>query len=80
MKTAAQRRGNSLAPRIPKTCAAETDTRDRSELGSILTGGTPVVRPLGRKKHALGDLLKRITLANRHREIATGRSVGREIS
>jgi antitoxin MazE len=80
MKTAVQRRGNSLALRIPKIFAAETDIRDGAQVELSLKDGALVVRPVRRRKHALGDLLRRIKPANRHGEIATGRSVGREIS
>ncbi|MDD2763429.1 MAG: AbrB/MazE/SpoVT family DNA-binding domain-containing protein [Opitutaceae bacterium] len=79
MKTAVQRWGNSLALRIPQTYAAETRISAGSEVELTLKSGALVVRAVVRKRHALPDLLKRITPANRHESVATGAVVGREV-
>ena len=78
MKTAVQRWGNSLALRIPRTYAAETRIVEGSEVDLTLKSGTLVVRPVARKRYLLADLVKRITPANRHDSISTGRAVGQE--
>jgi antitoxin MazE len=78
MKTAIQRWGNSLALRIPRAYAAETRISEGSEVELTLKSGTLVVRPVLRKRHALSDLLKRITPTNRHDVVETGPSIGRE--
>jgi antitoxin MazE len=78
MKTAVQRWGNSLALRIPRAFAAETKIQDGSEVELSLKGGALVVRPVRRSRLALNDLLKKVTPANRHDEVQTGVSVGRE--
>jgi antitoxin MazE len=79
MRTAVQRWGNSLALRIPRTYAAETKISEGSEVELTLKSGSLVVRPVVRKSHALADLLKRVTAANRHESIETGHAVGKEI-
>lgn len=79
MKTSVQRWGNSLALRIPRTYAAETRISEGSEVELTLRSGALVVRPVVRKRHALADLLKRVSVANRHTAIETGRATGKEV-
>lgn len=79
MKTAVQRWGNSLALRIPRTYAAETKISEGSEVELTLKSGALVVRPIVRKRHALADLLKRVTSANRHEAVETGHAIGKEV-
>lgn len=79
MKTAVQRWGNSLALRIPRTYAAETKISAGSEVELTLKSGSLVIRPVLRKRHALADLLKRVTAANRHDSVETGRAAGKEV-
>jgi antitoxin MazE len=79
MKTAVQRWGNSLALRIPRTYAAETQISEGTEVELTLKSGALVIRPVLRKRHALADLLKRVTSANRHDSIETGGAVGKEV-
>lgn len=79
MKTAVQRWGNSLALRIPRTYAAETRISEGSEVELTLKSGTLVIRPVLRKRHALSDLLKRITPSNRHDSVETGGVTGKEV-
>ncbi len=79
MRTAVQRWGNSLALRIPRAYAAETKISEGSEVELTLKSGALVVRPVVRKRHALADLLKRVSAANRHEAIGTGHAVGKEV-
>ena len=79
MKTAIQRWGNSLAVRIPRAFAAETRIQDGSEVELSLKDGALMVRPVRQGRLALSDLLKKIRPSNRHDEVSTGDSVGREI-
>ncbi len=78
MKTAIQRWGNSLALRIPRAYAAETRISEGSDVELTLKSGTLVVRPLTRKRHSLAALVKRITRANQHDSVDTGKPVGQE--
>jgi antitoxin MazE len=78
MKTKVQRWGNSLALRIPRSYAAETRISEGSDIELTTKSGTLLIRPLIRKRHLLGDLLKKITRANQHGSVDTGKVVGRE--
>jgi antitoxin MazE len=78
MKTSVQRWGNSLALRIPRSFAHDTQIAEGTEVELSLKSGALVVRPVVRKKHALADLLRRVTPANRHEPIDTGKPVGKE--
>ena len=79
MTTAVQKWGNSLALRIPRTYAAETNLAEGSEVELRLQSGSIVVRPVARKRHKLATLLRRVTPRNRHAAVDTGQPVGREI-
>jgi antitoxin MazE len=79
MKTAVQRWGNSLALRIPRTYAAETNISEGSEVELTLKSGALVVRPVVRKRQVLADLLRRVSAANRHEAVGTGHVVGKEV-
>lgn len=79
MKSAVQRWGNSLALRIPRAYATETGLAEGTRVELTMKSGALVIRPVARKKHSLADLVKRITPANRHDEIESGESQGREV-
>jgi antitoxin MazE len=79
MKTSVQRWGNSLALRIPRSFAAETRIDEGTEVELSLKSGALVIRPVVRKKHDLSDLLRRVTPANRHEAIQTGKVEGKEV-
>ncbi|HET9635618.1 MAG TPA: AbrB/MazE/SpoVT family DNA-binding domain-containing protein [Gemmatimonadaceae bacterium] len=78
MITTVQRWGNSLAIRIPKPFAVETDLKENSEVDIALDGDRIVVRPT-RKEWRLSDLVKAISPQNLHRETSWGDSAGREV-
>ena len=78
MKTAVQRWGNSLALRIPRAYAAETQLSEGSEVELTLKSGALVVRPILRKRFSLPELLDRITPENLHGETDTGAPQGGE--
>ena len=79
MTTAVQKWGNSLALRIPRTYAAETNLAAGSEVELRVRSGTIVVQPLKRKRHKLDNLLRRVTANNRHTATETGAAVGKEV-
>jgi antitoxin MazE len=79
MTTAVRKWGNSLALRIPRTYAAETNLAEGSEVELRLQSGSIVVRPVARKRHKLDNLLGLITARNRHAVVETGPAVGREV-
>jgi antitoxin MazE len=77
MVTTVQRWGNSLAIRIPKPFALETDLRENSEVDITLDGDRIVVSP-ARKDWRLAELVKQIKPGNLHREVRWGPKAGRE--
>ena len=79
MTTAVQKWGNSLALRIPRTYAAETNLAAGSEVELRVQSGSIVVQPVKRKRHKLGNLLRRVTAKNRHAATESGAAVGKEV-
>lgn len=77
MVAKAQKWGNSLAVRLPKTLAAECGIEAESPLEIYKEQDFIVIRPL-RKKASLEALLAGVTEDNRHGEVSTGGSVGKE--
>lgn len=78
MRVQVQKWGNSLALRIPKSFAAETELSLGSDVDLTIEDGRLVVTPLSKPKHTLEELLARVTPENRHDEVDTGPSVGAE--
>jgi antitoxin MazE len=72
MKTQVQKWGNSLALRIPKSFAAESNIEEGSAVNLSLVEGRIIVEPT----YTLDDLLSRVTRRNIHAEIDTGVPVG----
>lgn len=72
MKVAVQRWGNSLAVRIPKAIAVESDLDDGALVDLKLIEGKVVLIPLRPRRHTLDELLAGVTEDNLHHEVATG--------
>ena len=70
--------GNSLALRIPKPFAVEASLAQGSPVDLVLEDGRLVIQPVEDSEYDLAELLAQVTDANRHSEIDTGASVGRE--
>jgi len=79
MRISVQKWGNSLAVRIPKAIAAETDLVDGAVVDLKLVRGKVILAPVRIKKHRLDDLLSGVTNDNLHHEVETGRPVGNEV-
>ena len=77
MITTVQRWGNSLAIRIPKPFALETDLHENSEVDIALDGNRIIMRR-ARKEWRLGELIDAITPRNVHKEESWGTKVGGE--
>jgi antitoxin MazE len=77
MMTTIQRWGNSLAVRIPKPFALQTDLSENSEVDISVDGGRIVVSPAV-KEWKLDALLAGITPRNTHKEISLGDRAGAE--
>lgn len=77
MRTRVQRWGNSLALRIPRSFATETQLDHGSEVELSLVEGRLVVTPV-RPGYSLADLLAQVTPESLHTETDSGPSVGNE--
>lgn len=78
MKTTAQKWGNSLAIRVPKSVAQQAGLKVKDDLEIEVRKGTIVLRPHLRRVYRLEDLVKRISPRNLHKELGFGEPVGRE--
>lgn len=78
MRVRIQKWGNSLALRIPKPFAQDAGVQEGTLMGLSVSEGRLVAAPLRARKVRLQDLLRKVTRANLHHEVDTGRSVGGE--
>jgi antitoxin MazE len=78
MATRVIRWGNSLAIRIPKTCAHELRLHEGAEVELTIADGRLVVTPTTRPVFSLAELVAGITPDNRHEEADWGDPVGCE--
>ncbi|OGJ92029.1 MAG: hypothetical protein A2268_05705 [Candidatus Raymondbacteria bacterium RifOxyA12_full_50_37] len=79
MFTKVQKWGNSLAIRLPRTFIEETHLSNGAVVDMTVEKGKIIVEPKTAKKYSLTSLLKAVTSTNIHREIRTGKAVGKEI-
>ncbi len=79
MQIQVQKWGNSLAIRIPKSFAKETNINKGSFVDLTLSDGKLIATPISKGKYSLVQLLDEITNDNIHGEIDTGDAVGKEI-
>jgi antitoxin MazE len=79
MKVAVQRWGNSLAVRIPKAIAVESELSEGAVVDMKLTKGKVVLIPVRDTDPTLEQLLSGVTEENIHGEVDYGRPVGKEI-
>jgi antitoxin MazE len=77
MLAKAQKWGNSLAVRIPKTIAEECGIGVDSALEILREGENMIIRPV-REKLSLESLLEKVTEDNLHAEVTSGAPVGKE--
>ena len=79
MRTQVQKWGNSLALRIPKSFAAESNIEEGSAVNLSLDDGRIIVEPVSGPTYTLDELLARVTKRNIHAEVDTGSPVGKEV-
>ena len=79
MRVRVQKWGNSLALRIPKPFAEDVGVHEGTAVQLVVSKGRLVAAPIPAPQIRLKDLLARVTKANIHPEVDTGRPVGREI-
>ena len=78
MKTTAQKWGNSLAIRVPKSVALQVGLKEQDDLEIEVQDGNVVLKPHIRRVYHLEELVKQITPKNVHGETDTGTPVGSE--
>jgi len=79
MRVQVQKWGNSLALRIPKPFAEETQVQQGSIVDLSVDEGRLIVVPHGKKPFTLKGLLAGVTRQNVHGETDTGAPAGREL-
>ena len=79
MFTKVQKWGNSLALRIPKAFALDTQLKNDSIVEISLVDGRIVITPIPARTWSLEQLLSGVTSNNLHHETDTGAAVGNEV-
>jgi antitoxin MazE len=80
MKVKIQKWGNSLAVRIPKSFAVQTEIEQDTIVDLSILEGSIIVKPEKRNpKLTLEELLEKVSAENLHGEVDTGASLGREV-
>ena len=78
MIATAQKWGNSLAVRIPRTVAQDIQLKAGSLVALTVRDGLLLVQPQAKPAYRLSQLLKGIHRKNLHREVDAGGPVGNE--
>lgn len=79
MLTKAQKWGNSLAVRLPKTVAEECGIEADSPVEIVRQDNLIIIKPVQKKRFSLDTLLANVTKDNIHSEVPTGKPAGKEI-
>lgn len=79
MRVQIQKWGNSLALRIPKSFAVESNIGQGSTVEVSMEKDKIVLFPIAEPESSLDELMAQVTVENLHREIDTGNSVGKEL-
>jgi len=79
MQAKIQKWGNSLALRIPKAFAVDTQLENDSLVEIFVVEGQIIVKPLVKPDWTLEELLAGINKKNIHNEIDTGNATGNEV-
>ena len=79
MLAKAQKWGNSLAVRLPKTVAEECGIEADSPVEIVREDNLIIIKPVRRKGVSLDTLLAGVTDDNIHAEVPTGRPAGKEV-
>lgn len=79
MLARAQKWGNSLAVRLPKTVAEECGIEADSPVEIVREGNLIIIKPVREKGVSLDSLLAGVTKDNIHSEVSTGKPVGKEV-
>jgi len=78
MKVKIQKWGNSLAVRIPKTLAEQTNIETNTTADMSVEGEVLIIRPVQNQQYSLQQLVAEISNKNIHHEVETGITTGKE--
>ena len=76
MEAVVKKWGNSLGIRIPKLIVRELSLKDGSCVDINETGKEIIIKPI--QKFKLSEMLDKVSVKNIHKEIDTGKRVGKE--
>ena len=79
MNATIQKWGNSLALRIPKAVARDTQLKNGSVVNLAVREGMVIIEPVKKTKYRLDELLKGVSKKSLHASVDTGPAVGREV-
>ncbi len=79
MKTSAQKWGNSVAVRVPKSIVEKAGVNPHDSFDIEVVRGNIVLKPRLRRDFRLESLVKGITKRNVHEAVEFGPPVGREL-
>ena len=78
MQARVQKWGNSLAVRIPKSFALQSQLNQNTVVEMSMEDGKIILLPVPQPEVNLTQLLEGVTSENLHQEIEVGNSMGRE--
>jgi antitoxin MazE len=78
MQVQIQKWGNSLAIRIPRSFAKEVNIHQGSYVDLSIVKGKLIAEPI-ENEYSLHQLLSHVTNENIHKEMDTGKPVGKEV-
>lgn len=79
MRVIAQRWGNSIGIRIPKSFTVNANIAEGTEIDLEFDNGNIIIKPIQKKQRTLDDYLGMVTPENIHHETETGDFIGNEI-
>lgn len=71
--------GNSLGLRLPKTVTQQLSLNEGSTVDIAIEKNLLVLRPQGKRKQSLKELLARISTQNTQKNITWGKPQGKEV-
>ncbi len=78
MQTKVQKWGNSLAVRIPRGLTLSVRLRNGSLVDLSSVKGKLIITPVEETEYTLEQLVAKVNDKNIHREVDTGKAIGRE--
>jgi len=79
MATKVQKWGNSLAVRLPREMAEKFNLGEGTPVSISPKSHGILIKPEGKRKLSLSELVADITPENRHKEVDWGRPRGKEV-